>query len=144
MKRMYMLKKISACVLGWILSDGIPHTDHIVRTCMHIKGLIKCLHHTVTRDENPHFCATCSLSRFETPQCTRFTLPSLSVHPHAGRHPPHCRQFPQWEHFNHDGRNIHPHPLHPPARAHTHTLPVIHSFLTHILWEDKRRALSDP
>ncbi len=32
----------------------------------------------------------------------------------------HSGQFPQWEHFNHDGRSIHPHPLHP--RAHTHSL----------------------
>lgn len=139
-------KKKKSVLVGWYR----PHGPHCTYMYAH-KGLIKCLHHTVTWDENPHFCATCSLSCFETPQCTRFTLPCTRRAP-PRRHPPHSRQFPQWEHFNHDGRNIHPHPLcplacsltHTYAHARAHALVVIHSFLTRILWEDKRRASSDP
>lgn len=46
--------------------------------------------------------------------------------------PRHCRQFPRWEHFNHDGRSIYPHPLH----THTRTQSLTH-FNTHPLGGEK-------
>lgn len=86
MKRIQKKKKISACVQGQILSDGIAHTDRIVRTCMHTKALLN-VFITLSHEMKILISAQYVLCPVLRPRSALASLSlALGVHPHAAIH----------------------------------------------------------
>lgn len=114
---------MALCLEGLCRTVRPPGHMHIdaAEAQQQLKSPIKCLHFSVKKDEDPHLDATCFLVHRGDPAL------QLTIIAYPGDNLP--RFFPQWDHLNHCGRFMCPHPLYPRV----HMQHIFSLILTHIV-----------